>query len=74
MDRSYYVTLDEAADDLGVTAIALFARAARGTVWAGLVGTTWVTTHQEVERIRSERLLPAAARHRPEVRMAVRPV
>jgi hypothetical protein len=50
------VTLDQAAGELGTTAIALFAHAARGIIWAGLVGDKWITTRQEVERYRRERL------------------
>ena len=50
------VTLDQAAGELGTTAIALFAHAAHGIIWAGLVGDKWITTRQEVERYRRERL------------------
>lgn len=56
MNEHFYVTLDHAAAELGVTAITLFARAVRGTFWVGVLGTTWVTTREEVERIRSERV------------------
>jgi hypothetical protein len=58
MDIRDIVSLDVAADELGVTPIALFARASRGIIWAGLVGTTWVTTQAEVERYRRENLGP----------------
>lgn len=74
MDDSYYVTLDQAADELGVSAIDLFAQAVRGTVWAGVIGTTWVTTRQELERIRSERLQPVAVRQRADTPPAARSV
>jgi hypothetical protein len=54
------VTLDQAAGELGTTAIALFAHAARGITWAGLVGEVGITTRQDVERYRRDRLHPVA--------------
>lgn len=68
MHERYYVTLDQAADELGVSAVDLFAKAVHGIVWVGLIGTTWVTTRQEIERVRSERL-----RHRDRSATAARP-
>jgi hypothetical protein len=63
------LTLDQAAAELGVAPIALFARASRGVFWTGLVGRTWVTTRQEVTRIGSEPWvtgsLEPARRHLP---------
>jgi hypothetical protein len=56
------VTLDQAAGELGMTAIALFARAARGIIWAGVVDHTWVTTRTEIERYRRELLTPIGPR------------
>jgi hypothetical protein len=56
------VTLDQAAGELGMTAIALFARAAKGIIWAGVVGETWVTTRTEIERYQREQLPPIGPR------------
>jgi hypothetical protein len=58
--RSYSERSDQAAGELGITPIALVAHPARGTIWAGIVGETWITTRQEVERYRRERLHPVA--------------
>lgn len=50
------ISITEAAQDLGIDPSGLRAQAAAGRIEAKLVGKTWITTRQEVERYRAERL------------------
>lgn len=50
------ITLADAAEDLGLGASTLRHQAQAGRLEARLLGKTWVTTRQEVERYRREHL------------------
>lgn len=50
------ISLAEAADELGIDPSGLRAQAAAGRLEAKLVGKTWITTRQEVERYRRDHL------------------
>jgi excisionase family DNA binding protein len=50
------MTLAEAADELGIAASTLRHQASTGRLRARLIGKTWVTTRDEVERYRREQL------------------
>jgi hypothetical protein len=50
------ITLAEAAAELGIASVTLRAAVGRGRLRARLIGKTWVTTRDEVERYRRESL------------------
>jgi hypothetical protein len=50
------ITLAGAAEDLGLAASTLRHQAQAGRLEARLLGKTWITTRQEVERYRREQL------------------
>jgi hypothetical protein len=56
MNLDDIISLADAAEDLGIDPSGLRAQAAAGRIEAKLVGKTWITTRQEVERYRAERL------------------
>lgn len=56
MNLDDVVSLADAAVILGIDPSGLRAQAAAGRIEAKLVGKTWITTRQEVERYRDERL------------------
>jgi hypothetical protein len=56
MNLDDIISLADAAQDLGIDPSGLRAQAAAGRLQARLVGKTWITTRQEVERYRRDRL------------------
>lgn len=56
MELKDIITLKEAGELLDLAPVSLRAAIARGRFDAAKVGTTWITTRQELERYRSENL------------------
>lgn len=54
MDLNDVISLADAADELGLGASTLRHQAQAGRLEARVVGKTWITTRQEVERYRRE--------------------
>jgi hypothetical protein len=55
-DLEDVISLAEAGDELGLSASTLRHQAQLGRLDAKVVGKTWITTRQEVERYRVEQL------------------
>jgi hypothetical protein len=56
MDDLDILTLAEAAEELGLAPVTLRAQAARGVLRTRLIGKTYITTRDELERYRREHL------------------
>lgn len=66
------ISVAEAAEQLGIAGATLRAQAVAGRIDARNVGTTWITTRQEVERYRRENLGRRGRPYNPHVFHAVK--